>query len=245
MLDTCLKFGAGVDLGNYIPECRAATVAGGPYTLLSTNGSSAAYLPEVSVHHHCLLANLTKGSRYFYRCGDWSSTSSPWAPQHRTAIGGKGGSSSSSSSSSTDTVQNQNSNNAAGIGINVVGGNASLTSERRLNRPASRPDGGMRAFIFGDLGNNQSAGTIKQMVLCASVCARDVCARCVRAMCACVGAFAFLVIMFLTPFFIFLSCTDYAAWRRCGKRPSGFHFSHWRHLLRRRPYRYRQQSTVL
>lgn len=72
-----------------------------------------------------------------------------------------------------------------------------------------------------------------------------VCARCVRAMCACVGAFAFFVIMFLTPFFIFLSCIDYAAWRRCGKRPSGFHFSHWRHLLRRRPYRYRQQSTVL
>ena len=162
-----------------MPECRAATVAGGPYTLISTNGSSAAYLPEVSVHHHCLLANLTKGSRYFYRCGDWSSTSSPWAPQHRTAIGGKGGS--SSSSSSTDTVRNQNSNSAAGIGINAVGGNASLTSERRLNRPASRPDGGMRAFIFGDLGNNQSAGTIKQMVLCASVCARDVCARCVRA----------------------------------------------------------------
>ena len=68
----CYVQGSAGGLGNYTPECRAGTAPGGPYPLVSTNGSSSAYLPEISYHHHVLIAGLQKGNSYYYRCGDWS-----------------------------------------------------------------------------------------------------------------------------------------------------------------------------
>ena len=170
---------------------RTKSTQSRPYTLVSRNGSSSAYLPEISYHHHVIVASLHKGTTYYYRCGDWGGTpASPTLSSPAARVAEKGVATSKTGADdaaralrsarqaigtgspatrrrATEQLQQhhvlQQSHGVAGTTNNGIAP-PSLTSERRLHRPAPRANGGMRAIIFGDLGNNNSGGTITQIL---------------------------------------------------------------------------------